>query len=645
MRQIHMNGRFPARALHMGNTAGSQAACATSRSQAPPSKAQILIDAVEVTWKPGNAAAESRPSPRETAGCATADGTAAVVVGGRGLEDETIDVWSTRPGGDWQKHSPAGRAPRPRAGHTVVSTSAGVVIFGGISHAENGGYLADVAVLTPDLTAWEPVCVTGELPCARDKHAAVALSSGHMLVLGGFGVRPPNDDEVGEEDEDEENEGEGDDEGEGKGEEGGDAECRGSSVDMTWFDDTYMLEVRTWRWSKLRPSAPAAPAESADASEPAPAFPFVIAGKKKLAAAPAVAVLPPARAALAACLLPRTPANKAAEGEQLVIFGGRTATGRVDDTWVLEPLGGAGTVNAAWREPHVTGARPAARSFHSSVAVGDGLIAIFGGLGVDDRHLNDTHLLHASREGEWMWAAVRQAGALPSPRGCLVFACLGGAGADAVAGSPHLLVFGGSSGWSEHGVTHFHDDMHTLPLAGVLAALEGTMPDEAPAKAEDGAQDGAPTKAEGGAQDGAPTKAAHVDDGAAAHVDDGAARATRAAPEDVAAEGPGPKRQKLAVDALDSQPAARLQALGNALYPAIFQMVGEPLAGKLTGMLIEMPTQSVLDCLAAPETLKTTVEQALKALSKDMRAMAASSVASVLPGEATAANAAEAAVA
>jgi hypothetical protein len=318
----------------------------------------------------------------------------------------------------------------------------------------------------------------------------------------------------------------------------------------------------------------------------------------------------------------------------------------VDDTWVLEPLGGAGTVNAAWREPHVTGARPAARSFHSSVAVGDGLIAIFGGLGVDDRHLNDTHLLHASREGEWMWAAVRQAGALPSPRGCMVLACLGGAGADAVAGRPQLLVFGGSSGWSEHGVTHFHDDMHTLPLAGVLAALEGTMPDEAPAKAEGGVQDGALTKAEGGAQDGAPTQAAHMDDGTA--------RATREAPEDVAAEGPGPKRQKLAVDALDSlEPAARMQALGNALYPAIFQMLGEPLAGKLTGMLIEMPTQSVLDCLAAPETLKTTVEQALKALSKDVRAMAAppppapqaSSAASVLAGEATAANAAEDAVA
>ena len=88
------------------------------------------------------------------------------------------------------------------------------------------------------------------------------------------------------------------------------------------------------------------------------------------------------------------------------------------------------------------------------------------------------------------------------------------------------------------------------------------------------------------------------------------------------------------VDALE--PAARMQALGNALYPAICQLLGEPLAGKVTGMLIEMPTQSVLDCLAAPETLKTTVEQALKVLSTDVCTMAA--------GEAAAATA-EAAVA
>ena len=75
------------------------------------------------------------------------------------------------------------------------------------------------------------------------------------------------------------------------------------------------------------------------------------------------------------------------------------------------------------------------------------------------------------------------------------------------------------------------------------------------------------------------------------------------------------------VDALE--PAARMQYLGSALYAPIFQMLGEPLAGKVTGMLIEMPTQNILDCLREHVTLKATVDEALKALPEEMRAMAA----------------------
>ena len=75
------------------------------------------------------------------------------------------------------------------------------------------------------------------------------------------------------------------------------------------------------------------------------------------------------------------------------------------------------------------------------------------------------------------------------------------------------------------------------------------------------------------------------------------------------------------VDALEH--AARMQYLGSALYAPIFQMLGEPLAGKVTGMLIEMPTQNILDCLREHVTLKATVDEALKALPEEMRAMAA----------------------
>eukprot|EP00900_Chrysochromulina_parva_P009598 jgi/Chrpa1/1863/Chrysochromulina_OHIO_Genome00011285-RA len=75
------------------------------------------------------------------------------------------------------------------------------------------------------------------------------------------------------------------------------------------------------------------------------------------------------------------------------------------------------------------------------------------------------------------------------------------------------------------------------------------------------------------------------------------------------------------VDALEH--AARMQYLGSALYAPIFQMLGEPLAGKVTGMLIEMPTQNILDCLREHVTLKATVDEALKVLPEEMRAMAA----------------------
>ena len=454
------------------------------RQQSPPSRAQVLIDTTEVQWR--SASEGQAPSQRETAGCLAPDGSL-VVIGGHGVEDEHSDVWSLRTGGGaWQAHTPAGRAPRPRGGHTVAWTPVGPVVFGGISH-EKGGYLADVAHLAADGSEWLPVSVSGELPCARDKHAAVVLASGgpsgRMLVLGGFGVKPPDEDE---------------DECEGEevdaGEEGADQQRRGPSVEMTWFNDVYSLELSTWRWSKLHPSAvaaataaaapagssaaaavsstapvpPAAEAETVDATPPSAASaepaaePAAVFKFPAVAAPPAVApakdgtapddgvLLPPPRAAHAACLVPSVGGSEGGgigvtAEERIVLFGGRTATGRVDDTWVLDGLTSS---EGVWRVPQIAGARPAARSFHACTAVPSAsasLVAIFGGLGVDDRHLADLHLLHVAGESEWMWAAVRQAGALPSPRGCMVLACLGG-GVPAGA-PPELLVFGGSSSW------------------------------------------------------------------------------------------------------------------------------------------------------------------------------------------------------
>jgi len=81
-----------------------------------------------------------------------------------------------------------------------------------------------------------------------------------------------------------------------------------------------------------------------------------------------------------------------------------------------------------------------------------------------------------------------------------------------------------------------------------------------------------------------------------------------------------PPTDAATVDALD--PGARTQYLGNALYPNIYQLVGEQLAAKITGMLLEMPTQNILDCMTAPATLKATVDDALGVLPEEERSTA-----------------------
>lgn len=81
-----------------------------------------------------------------------------------------------------------------------------------------------------------------------------------------------------------------------------------------------------------------------------------------------------------------------------------------------------------------------------------------------------------------------------------------------------------------------------------------------------------------------------------------------------------PPSDAAAVDALE--PDARLSYLGNTLYPGIFALIGEPCASKVTGMLLEMPTQAILDCLGSEDTLKTTVDRALEVLPEELRATA-----------------------
>ena len=303
----------------------------------------------------------------------------------------------------------------------------GLVVFGGISH-ERGGYLADVQVLAPS-GAWLPVCATGE---PSDRTASAVLAPGHrMLVFGGFGVQPPPEEEGGR--------GRGRGRARGRrGQEGGKAdvsegkddadeepghaeggEGRGPSVDLGWFSDVYSLDLPTMRWTRLVVTGLAPPAPTSDDSGGV----WGALAKKAAAAQPRT---PAARAAHACAVLApdldgmEASSSGGATGMMMLLFGGRAATGRLNDLWVLEGLDTAPT----WRQPEVSSAAPAPRSFHACTAVGAGCVAIYGGLDASGVHQNDLHL-HLPSTGpsaaamppaSWAWVRVRQAGAMPSSR-------------------------------------------------------------------------------------------------------------------------------------------------------------------------------------------------------------------------------------
>lgn len=80
----------------------------------------------------------------------------------------------------------------------------------------------------------------------------------------------------------------------------------------------------------------------------------------------------------------------------------------------------------------------------------------------------------------------------------------------------------------------------------------------------------------------------------------------------------------------DAMPAEeRFQALGGMLYPGIATLVGDAVAGKITGMLLEMPTEDILKMFSSPEVLKEQVSAAIDALPADMLELLGESTAPV----------------
>ena len=80
---------------------------------------------------------------------------------------------------------------------------------------------------------------------------------------------------------------------------------------------------------------------------------------------------------------------------------------------------------------------------------------------------------------------------------------------------------------------------------------------------------------------------------------------------------PPPPNEFAALDlaSLDAMaPVARDQRLGTIMYPRIVSLVGDGLAGKLTGMLLQMPNAQLLQVLDSPAALRGAVDRAVGVL-------------------------------
>lgn len=468
----------------MGAEASTAAA---SGAQGSESELQVHLNRRSAAeWQQWQGAVTAGPSARETVGVSGAAlgpcaDEALLLVGGRSADAEHNDVaLFDRKSRAWAQLAPAGTPPAARTGHTAVLVpSIGIIVHGGFT--DKGGFLSDTALLlcTEGQLQWTPLNLTGTPPCPRDKHVAVlvppALAEGpaageagawRMVTFGGFGVIPEaedGDDSDDDDSEEEESGAEGDasaaevtcvpkkevslaDKLRAKAAakakaERADRKARGPALKLGWFDEVHQLQFYgPGHWSKIPIAQP-------------------------------TTERPAGRAAHGACWFGGVAGacDASEQGASILVFGGRTAEGRVNDTWLLD------VESCRWRSAQCIGRPPCPRSFHSverldAPAGGAAFAAIFGGLDTQSNHLDDLHLLARK---DLAWARVPTApGPAPAPvgRGCAATAAF----ADGT-----LVVFGGSSNWDtdKGGPTQLHNDLHAIELAPLLAAASDSAGD------------------------------------------------------------------------------------------------------------------------------------------------------------------------
>jgi hypothetical protein len=115
----------------------------------------------------------------------------------------------------WKKAQTHNKTPQPRFGHSAICYQENMIIFGG-EHPETNIALNDIHILDLNTWTWTEPQTTGEIPSPRSFHTAT-LYNHQMLVWGGS------------------------------------EETRNATY-ICNDDDLYILNLKTWEWSKITPT-------------------------------------------------------------------------------------------------------------------------------------------------------------------------------------------------------------------------------------------------------------------------------------------------------------------------------------------------------------------------------------------------------
>jgi N-acetylneuraminic acid mutarotase len=233
------------------------------------------------------------------------DGPATYVNGEQVNDDPAADTWAYDPAANsWTELKPTGTQPSARYSAVMAydPSTERLILFGGCEDVENGPVLNDTWAYDPAANTWTELKPTGTLPSLRGNTPLVYDPSTQRLILfGGYG---PD-----------------------------------RSLNDTWAYDTAANS-----WTELKPSG----------------------------------TLPPGRSGPAMVYDPST--------RRMIVFGGNTYPGAkwLNDTWAYDPVANT------WTELRPSGTIPGGRTFPSrAYAPSTGQLVIFGGMSVDGQ-LNDT---------------------------------------------------------------------------------------------------------------------------------------------------------------------------------------------------------------------------------------------------------------